>query len=199
LIGIVDYGMGNLGSVKKAFDFLNIKSFITNDKKELLKADKIVLPGVGAFEDAINNLYKYDLVDTLINQINNKKSFLGICLGFQLLYEYSEEGSNPKGFGVLKGNVKKFDNDMGEKVPHIGWNNIKVDSNMKYLGEFNEQYFYFVHSYYVNAQNKLNSALTEYGIEYISAIEKDNILACQFHPEKSGEIGLKLLKKWAED
>ena len=199
MIAIIDYGMGNLGSVKKAFDYLKIKSFVTNDKTKLKTSDKIVLPGVGAFEDAINNLEKLDLINQLVNEIENKKPFLGICLGYQLLFDYSEEGNNPKGLGIIKGHVKKFDSNMGLKVPHIGWNDIKTNKYMKYLDKFNNEYFYFVHSYYVKPENSINGAMTNYGINYTSAIDEKNILACQFHPEKSGEAGLKLLRKWAED
>jgi len=199
LIAIIDYGMGNLRSVKKAFDFLQVESFVTSDKEQLKLADKIVLPGVGAFEDAMKNLESYDLKNQIIEEINNKKPFLGICLGLQMLFEFSQEGNLPKGLSLLKGSVVKFDNNMNLKVPHMGWNNISVDNNMKYLSEFNNQYFYFVHSYFVKPEMDVKKAHTNYGIDFVSAIEYENILATQFHPEKSGKVGLKLLEKWARD
>ncbi|MCK5812223.1 MAG: imidazole glycerol phosphate synthase subunit HisH [Clostridiales bacterium] len=197
MIGIVDYGMGNLGSVKKAFDYLSIKSFVSSDKELLKKADKIVLPGVGAFEDAMNNINKYDLTNMIRSEINNNKPFLGICLGLQLLFDYSEEGDKPAGLGIIKGGVKKFDTSINLKIPHIGWNNINSD-NCPLLNSFDKQYFYFVHSYYVDPTNDINCSYTTYGKEFISAIEEKNILATQFHPEKSGEAGLALLKNWAK-
>ncbi|MBN2852203.1 MAG: imidazole glycerol phosphate synthase subunit HisH [Clostridia bacterium] len=197
MIAIIDYGMGNLGSVKKAFDFLSIESFVTSDGRDLKKADKIVLPGVGAFEDAMNNLRQYKLTEQITDEIKNGKPFLGICLGLQLLFDYSEEGNHPSGLSVLKGAVKKFDESIALKIPHMGWNNIEA-KEMNYLSSFNQQYFYFVHSFYVEPVEKMACAYTVYGNQFVSAIEKDNILACQFHPEKSGEAGLGLLKKWAE-
>ncbi len=197
MIGIVDYGMGNLGSVKKAFDYLSIKSFVSSDKELLKQADKIVLPGVGAFEDAMNNLNKYDLTKMIINEINSDKPFLGICLGLQLLFDYSEEGNNPTGLGIIKGGVKKFDASINLKIPHIGWNNIN-SNKCPLLNSFDNQYFYFVHSYYVDPTEDTNCSYTTYGKEFVSAIEKGNILATQFHPEKSGEAGLALLMNWAK-
>lgn len=199
MIAIIDYGMGNLRSVKKAFDFLQVESFVTSDKEQLKLADKIVLPGVGAFEDAMKNLESYDLKKQIIKEINNKKPFLGICLGLQMLFDFSQEGNLPKGLSLLKGSVIKFDKNMNLKVPHMGWNNISVNKNMKYLSEFNNQYFYFVHSYFVKPEMDVKKAQTNYGIDFVSAIEHENILATQFHPEKSGKVGLKLLKKWARD
>lgn len=197
MIAIIDYGMGNLGSVKKAFDFLSVESFVTSDGNDLKKADKIVLPGVGAFEDAMNNLHRYRLTDRIIEEINQKKPFLGICLGLQLLFEHSEEGNHPKGLSVLKGTVEKFDDAMKLKIPHMGWNDIQSE-NTAYLSRFNHQYFYFVHSFYVKPANEMTCAYTTYGNRFVSAVEKENILACQFHPEKSGDAGLRLLKEWAE-
>jgi len=191
--------MGNLRSVKKAFDFLQVKSFVTSDKNQLKNANKIVLPGVGAFEDAMKNLEAYDLKEQIIEEINSKKPFLGICLGLQMLFDFSQEGNLPKGFSIIKGSVVKFENNMNLKVPHMGWNNINVDKDTKYLGEFNNEYFYFVHSYFVKPEINIKSAHTNYGIDFVSAIEYKNILATQFHPEKSGKVGLRLLDKWARD
>lgn len=197
MIGIIDYGMGNLGSVKKAFDYLSVKSFVSSDKEQLAKADKIVLPGVGAFEDAMKNLNKYNLTKMIINEINSNKPFLGICLGLQLLFDYSEEGNNPSGLGIFKGGVKKFDKSINLKIPHMGWNDIK-SKDCTLLTSFDNQYFYFVHSYYVKPIDDLNCSFTTYGEDFVSAIESNNILATQFHPEKSGKAGLALLAKWAK-
>lgn len=205
MIAVIDYGMGNIGSIIKAFSFIGQKVFIVNDPDLLNKYDKIVLPGVGAFAKAMENLSSKGMADAVTEQIKKGKTFLGICLGYQLLFETSEEEfSEDKhlvtGMGLLNGNVKKFREDISLKIPQIGWNSIKTNENMRILKDFDEKYFYFVHSYYASIQNSSEQdyALTQYGITFPSAVEKDNILACQFHPEKSGDEGINLLRKWVE-
>ncbi len=198
MIAIVNYGMGNLGSVKNAFDFIGVDSYVANSPKEIEKADAIVLPGVGSFGKAMQNLSEFNMKDSVKMHIENKKPFLGICLGLQMLFEKSSESPSVEGLSVIKGGIEKFNDDIQLKIPQIGWNNILTKKTMPVLGNFNNEYMYFVHSYCASLDNKEISAITEYGIEFCSAVEFENILACQFHPEKSGKVGLELLKKWME-
>ncbi len=199
MIAVVNYGMGNLGSVKNAFDYIGVESFISNDPVKLSEADALVLPGVGAFGDAMDNLRSFGLENSVLNHIDSGKSFLGICLGLQMLFESSSESPGVKGLGILDGTVEKFSPDMGLKIPQIGWNSIETKPDMPLLGEFNENYMYFVHSFYaVPVGIEEFSVKTVYGMEFTSAVEYKNITACQFHPEKSGKAGLAILKKWAE-
>lgn len=199
MIAVVNYGMGNLGSVKNAFDYIGAKSFISSEPGELSDAAALVLPGVGAFGDAMENIRSKGLEKTILKHIESGKPFLGICLGLQMLFKSSSESPGAKGFGVLNGTVEKLPIDIGLKIPQIGWNSIKTQNTMPVLGEFNGQYMYFVHSYYANPSG-LNSFLvkTEYGKEFTSAVEYENITACQFHPEKSGKAGLAILRKWMD-
>ena len=199
MIAVVNYGMGNLGSVKNAFDYIGVDSFVSDDAKKLADAKALVLPGVGAFGDAMDNLRSCGLEDAVLKHVDSGKPFLGICLGLQMLFESSAESPASKGLGILAGTVEKFPSDMGLKIPQIGWNSIKTNSDMPVLGEFDGNHMYFVHSYYVEPINMDKfTVITEYGMEFTSAIEYKNITACQFHPEKSGKAGLAILKKWTD-
>lgn len=199
-IKIVNYGMGNIKSVQRAFKRVNFDVEVTNDLQELEKADKIILPGVGHFSAGIINLQKDGLSDVLKELILvKKKPVLGICLGMQLLTNNSEEG-NIKGFGIIDLETKKFQLE-NLKVPHIGWNNVVLEKySPLYKGINEEDKFYFVHSYYVENKELSNEALTttSYGIDFVSSVSKDNIFATQFHPEKSQKPGLKLLENFAK-
>ncbi|MBO6304401.1 MAG: imidazole glycerol phosphate synthase subunit HisH [Selenomonadaceae bacterium] len=201
MIAIIDYGVGNLFSVEKAIIASGGRAVVTSDAKEIKSADKLVLPGVGAFGDCMKNLVNTGLVDIIKEEISNKKPMLGICVGLQLLFEESEESPGVAGLSVLKGRVKKIDS-KGLKLPHIGWNSlniadVKSDIDIfKDLGE--NSYVYFVHSFYAEASESIISATTEYGEEITAAVAKENIVATQFHPEKSGDVGLKILKNFVE-
>lgn len=194
MIAVVDYGMGNLRSVQKGFEKVGFDAVITSDIKTIESASKIVLPGVGAFTDCMNNLEGRGLVEPVIRGIEKGKPFLGICLGLQLLFEESEEFGNRKGLGIIKGRVKRF--PKGDlKVPHMGWNSIKKVKDTPLLADLaDDSYLYFVHSYYVLPEEDVAATITSYGMEFTSSIVKDNIFACQFHPEKSQADGLKILK-----
>lgn len=200
MIAIIDYGAGNIQSVYKALEYIDCDAFITNDKNKILKADGAVLPGVGSFGDTIDTMNSYGIKDTVIDFINSKKPFLGICLGLQLLFPYSEESPNAKGLGVFDGTIKKIPSGDGLKIPHIGWNSLEIKKeNGLFKGIDKNSYVYFVHSYFLDAKDKrIVSAQTEYGVKIDAAIEKDNVFATQFHPEKSGETGLKILKNFAD-
>ena len=199
MIAVVNYGMGNLGSVKNAFDYIGVDSFVSEDAKKLSGADALVLPGVGAFGDAMINLRKHGLEETVLTHIDSGRPFLGICLGLQMLFESSAESPGVKGLGVISGTVEKFPEEIDLKIPQIGWNSIEVKDSMPVLGEFNESYMYFVHSYFAQPDNMEQYAIkTRYGMDFTSAVEYKNILACQFHPEKSGKTGLAILKKWID-
>lgn len=198
MIAIIDYGAGNLHSVKNALDFLGTDSFISSDEDEILNAKKVILPGVGAFGNAIENLKENNLDNVIKKVIDNNTCFLGICLGLQLLFEESEETEGVKGLGIFKGKVVKIPKTPDIKIPHMGWNSIKTSKESRLLYGLGEDPFvYFVHSYYINAQNKSDvSAYTEYGQNLGIAVERDNVFATQFHPEKSGEVGMKILKNF---
>ncbi len=199
MIAIIDYGAGNLQSVKKAFDFIGAESVITNDPKVILSADKILLPGVGSFGDAMDSMQKNGLVETVKECALSGKPFLGICLGLQLLFEESEESPGVKGLGIFKGKIKKFSSDMGLKIPHIGWNSLEIKQKNTIFKDIPENsYVYFVHSYYLHAEDENDIAtVTNYGIDFHSAVGKNNIFATQFHPEKSGDVGLQILRNFA--
>lgn len=198
MIAIIDYGVGNLGSVKNAFDYLGLQCVVTSDKDVILNAEKVVLPGVGAFADAMNAFLALGLDKTLFECIKQNKPILGICVGMQMLFEYSYEYGIHKGLGIFKGNVIKFD-DTNYKVPHMGWNNISVKSDNPLLKDLDNQYVYFVHSYHIDTINEATIATANYAdVEYTCAVRKDNVYALQFHPEKSGEIGLKILKNFGD-
>lgn len=198
MIAIVDYGMGNLRSVENALDSLSIKSIITDDKELILNSDGIILPGVGAFPDAIDNIKKSGLDTILRKAVEEDKFLLGICLGMQLLFEESDEGKNSKGLGFLKGRIEKIKGDL--KIPHMGWNSLVYNRKSPILSDVDEgSYVYFVHSYYaeIDEENILN-AYVDYGVKIPGVVSKENIYGLQFHPEKSGDIGLKMLKNFGE-
>jgi imidazole glycerol-phosphate synthase subunit HisH len=199
MISIVDYGMGNLRSVKKAFESLGFSATLTRDKEEILNSSGLVLPGVGAFGDCMRNLEEYDLVEPIKRFIKNGKPFLGICLGLQLLFEESEESPNVRGLGILRGDVVRFLSNKGLKVPHMGWNQLEIRQKLSMLESIpQESWFYFVHSYFpVPKDESVIAGQTQYGIEFTSAVQKENIFACQFHPEKSSATGLRLLENFA--
>jgi imidazole glycerol-phosphate synthase subunit HisH len=197
-IAIINYGGGNIGSVKNALDSLKIKSIITDDIQEIQNADKIILPGQGRFGDVMKKLRKKGLDKILINEINNGKPYLGICVGLQILFDSGDEDPVINGLGLISGTIPKFSEN--KKIPQIGWNSIIKMKDSKLLKEINSfDFFYFVHSYYCKTDDK-ESVLTQtkYGQTFVSAIEKNNMMAVQFHPEKSGESGLKLLKNFGD-
>lgn len=198
MIGIIDYGRGNLRSVEKAFHSLGMDAVATSDSHTLKKSRALVLPGVGAFDDAMRALRRSGLDSLIVERIGAGLPFLGICLGFQVLFESSEEGGEEPGLGILTGTVKRF-NSQELKVPHMGWNSIalkKKSSRMR--PESDGAYFYFVHSYYVESRDpSIVLAETIYGIPFAAGVEVDNLLAFQFHPEKSSRAGLSILRDFA--
>jgi imidazole glycerol phosphate synthase glutamine amidotransferase subunit len=195
MIAIVDYGMGNLKSVTNAFKRLGADVVITRDKREIESSSAIVLPGVGAFGKCIENLKKLDLFHFIKTLIMNNRRYLGICLGMQILFESSEEAPGVEGMGIIKGTVPKFKGNI--KVPHMGWNSIEVMKNTEIFdGIKNGENFYFVHSYYCQPEEDVIATKTDYGIEFASSVLKGNIFACQFHPEKSQKVGLRLLQNF---
>jgi glutamine amidotransferase len=199
MISIVDYGMGNLRSVKKAFESLGYSVALNRNPKEILSSSGLVLPGVGAFGECMKNLEEYGLSEPIKEFIYNGKPFLGICLGLQLLFEESDESPGIRGLGVLKGRVIRFSFDKKLKVPHMGWNRVDIDTELPIArGIKNRSWFYFVHSYFPEPKDEgIIVGRTQYGIEFTSAVQKENIFACQFHPEKSSSTGLKLLENFA--
>ena len=200
MIAIIDYGAGNLQSVRNALDFLGCRNTIAASTREILSADGVILPGVGAFGAAMDEINRRELGGVIRDAANSGRPFLGICAGMQLLFDYSEESPGVKGLSILPGGVKRFPSDMGLKVPHMGWNSIKADEDSKLLGELKgEPYMYFVHSYYVQADDRACvSATTDYGVTFDAAAERDNIFGVQFHPEKSGEVGMSILRRFIE-
>ena len=193
--------MGNIHSVNKALESCGAKTQVTNNPEDIQIADKVILPGVGAFNDAMDELKKQNLIKAIKNHINNKKPFLGICLGMQLLFEESKEANDSKGLSILKGVVKKFKNLKGLKVPHMGWNQLKIKNKtcplLKNIA--NNSYVYFCHSYYPQPENtKIIATTTDYGLDFTSVIWQDNVYGAQFHPEKSQETGLKILRNFVD-
>lgn len=200
MLALIDYDAGNLNSVKKAFEFLGEDVLITRNKTEILNADKVILPGVGAFKNAMDNLRKYGL-DYVIHEVVDKKTpFLGICLGLQLLFESSQEAPEVEGLNILKGKILKIPQKDDIKIPHMGWNSLSLHNNGRlFEGIDDASYVYFVHSYYLCAEDEsIVTATTEYGTNIHASIEKDNVFACQFHPEKSSSVGLKILSNFAK-
>lgn len=199
-ITLVDYGAGNLGSVDKAFQYIGAHVKIARTSEDIQAAKALVLPGVGAITDAMQKLKATGLVDAILNYINSDRPFLGICLGFQMLFEYSEEGGHVKGFGILPGSVRLFQSRKGLKVPQIGWNSIEIKGNCKlFQGLPDHSYVYFVHSYYAEAADRsVVSARCEHGTYFDAAIERGNVFGTQFHPEKSGAAGLQILRNFVE-
>lgn len=195
MIAIIDYDAGNLKNVQKALKYLGYDSIITSDKQDFDNADGIILPGVGNFGDAMDKLRKKQLDKQICDIILSGKPFLGICLGMQLLFEYSEESPGTLGLGIIKGSVKRFPDNMGLKIPHIGFNSINTKPDTRLFAGLNDNpFYYFVHSYYCHCDDRdIVAATADYGITFDCAIEKDNIFAVQFHPEKSGTTGLTTL------
>lgn len=206
MIAIIDYGMGNLRSVSKALELLGYETEVTRDAKRIADADHVILPGVGAFGAAMENLRKFELVDVVKDVAASGKPFMGICLGMQLLLDESTEQGNYKGLGIIPGKVIKFfkESDTNPhtaalKIPHMGWNSIHIEKPAPVLRDISDNSMvYFVHSYYVVPEADVVAVTTEHGIPFCAAIWKDNIFATQFHPEKSGNVGLKMLKNFAE-
>ena len=210
MITIIDYGMGNLRSVQKAFELFYSKVKVTSSFKDILASNKVILPGVGAFGKAMEELKKRDLINVVRDIIEKGTPFLGICLGFQLLFSESEEGGRIKGLDILKGKVVRFKNLNGLKIPHMGWNKIRTPVSRRnganggcgttiLNGVADESYMYFVHSYFVEPQDKDTVICeTDYGRSFASGIQKDNIYAFQFHPEKSQARGLKIIKNFVD-
>lgn len=200
MIGIIDYDAGNIKSVEKALHFLGEETVVSRDPEVLLKADKAILPGVGSFGEAMQNLHTYGLVPVINKIVEEKKPFLGICLGLQLLFESSEESPGVKGLGLLKGKIVKIPPSPGLKIPHMGWNSLHLQNQGRLFEGIPEQtYVYFVHSYYLQAQEpEIVKATTQYSTCIHASVEKDNVFACQFHPEKSSRYGLKILENFAK-
>lgn len=200
MIGIIDYDAGNIRSVEKALSYLGEKTVVSRDPDILKSVDKVILPGVGSFGQAMENLHRYELVPVIRDMIEDGKPFLGICLGLQLLFESSEESPGAEGLGILKGKILKIPSSPGLKIPHMGWNSLQLQNNGRlYRNIPQDTYVYFVHSYYLQAREpEIVKAVTEYSTEIHASVEKDNVFACQFHPEKSGKYGLEILKNFAE-
>lgn len=200
MIAIIDYDAGNLKSVEKALCALGKQCIITRDYREILKADKVILPGVGAFATAMEQLKKYELDKVIYEVAANKTPFLGICLGLQLLFAGSEENSGVEGLHLLEGRILRIPDQEGLKIPHIGWNSLTLHNQGRlFEGQSGQPYVYFVHSYYLEAEDaSIVTAKTEYGVSIHASVEQGNIFACQFHPEKSGTVGLEILKKFAD-
>lgn len=198
MIAIIDYGMGNLRSVSKAFEAVGHQAVVTRDPNVIGNASHVVLPGVGAFGDCMANLERYDLIEPVRSTIRSGKPFLGICLGLQVLFSESEEFGFHTGLDIIKGKVKRFAIDQGLKVPHMGWNEVSYRRACPlFEGIVDGSHWYFVHSYYVDpADQAVVAATTTYGTPFVSAIWKDNVMACQFHPEKSQAVGLRLIKNF---
>jgi len=199
MIAIIDYDAGNLKSVEKALEHLGEEAVITRDKQQILKADKVILPGVGAFGDAMEKLQYYQLIDIIKEVAASKTPFLGICLGLQLLFERSDESEGVEGLSILKGEILKIPDCIGLKIPHMGWNSLSIKPETKlFRGIEEDSYVYFVHSYYLKAKDdNIVTSTTNYSTLIHASIQKDNVYACQFHPEKSGDVGLKILKNFA--
>lgn len=200
MIAILDYDAGNLKSVEKALGFLGEESVITRDRREVALADKVILPGVGSFGAAMEQLKKYEIDKMLAEASAENKPILGICLGLQLLFDGSTESEGVEGLHLLSGDILRIPDKEGLKIPHIGWNSLKLmNQGRLFDGLWGEPYVYFVHSYYLKAKDeKIVKAATEYGVSIHASVEKDNIFACQFHPEKSSAVGLSILKNFAK-
>lgn len=198
MIAVIDYDAGNIRSVEKAITALGYEVECTRNKESILQAEKVILPGVGAFGDAMEKLHRYELVETIHKVAEAGTPFLGICLGLQLLFDESEESPGVQGLGLLKGKILRFDDSIGMKVPQIGWNDLQFPRKGRLFEGLEEKpYVYFVHSYYLQAkEEEIVTATAEYGVRIHASVEKDNLFACQFHPEKSSETGLKILENF---
>ena len=200
MIAMIDYDAGNIKSVEKALQKLGADVIITNDAETILNAEKVILPGVGAFGDAMDNLKKYELVDVIHKVVEKGTPFLGICLGLQLLFERSDETPGVEGLGILKGEILRIPENGDLKIPHMGWNSLHLQNGGRlFKGLSEDSYVYFVHSYYLKAEEEeIVKATTDYSVNIHASVEKDNVFACQFHPEKSSDVGLKILKNFVE-
>lgn len=197
MVVIIDYGLGNLSSVQQAFLRGGVETTITREKDLIEKADALILPGVGAYRDAIRLLKEYDLVQSIYNHVNQNKPLVGICLGMQLLYEKSYEFGEYDGLGLIEGSVVRFDDTL--RVPHMGWNNLKFQSDdhiLKYISE--DDYVYFLHSFYIESSNVECIAYADYGVKVPAIVKKGSVYGLQFHPEKSAEVGAGLIKALKE-
>ncbi|MDO5422517.1 MAG: imidazole glycerol phosphate synthase subunit HisH [Eubacteriales bacterium] len=200
MIAIIDYDAGNLKSVEKALIRLGESPVVTRERETLLNADKVILPGVGAFGDAMKNLENFGLVDVIHEVVEKGTPFLGICLGLQLLFERSEESPGVPGLGILKGDILRIPDAPELKIPHMGWNSLQLSGDGRlFRGIEGEPYVYFVHSYYLKAaEEEIVKASTWYSTTIHASVEQGNVFACQFHPEKSSDVGLRILKNFAE-
>ena len=198
MVAIIDYDAGNIKSVEKAMIALGEDVVTTRNKEEILTADHVILPGVGAFGDAMEKLNNYHLVEVIREVVNKNIPFLGICLGLQLLFESSEESVGVEGLGILRGKIVRLPEDRGLKIPHIGWNSLKYPNRGRlFAGIAEEAYVYFVHSYYLQASDpQIVTATTEYAAQIHASVEQGNVFACQFHPEKSSDVGMKILSNF---
>lgn len=198
MIAIIDYDAGNIKSVEKALHSMGEEVCVTRDAKTILQAQKVILPGVGSFGDAMEKLHQYGLIPVIKQVVENDTPFLGICLGLQLLFDSSEESPGVEGLGILKGRILRIPEEAGLKVPHIGWNSLTYPHPGRlFAGIPQESYVYFVHSYYLAAEEEgIVTAATEYGTYIHASVEKGNVFACQFHPEKSSDTGLKILQNF---
>lgn len=200
MIAIIDYDAGNIKSVEKAMQLLGQDVTITRDRETILQADKVILPGVGAFGDAMGKIRQYGLEEVIGEVVDQKTPFLGICLGLQLLFERSDETPGVEGLGILKGEILRIPDKEGLKIPHMGWNSLKFQNQGRLFANLPEEpYVYFVHSYYLRAADEgIVTATTEYSTHIHASAEKDNVFACQFHPEKSSDVGIQILKNFVE-
>lgn len=200
MIAIIDYDAGNIRSVEKALMRLGQEVWVTRDPERLLNADKVILPGVGSFGDAMGHLKDYGLVDVIHEIVDSGTPFLGICLGLQLLFERSDESPGVDGLGILKGEILRIPEQKGLKIPHMGWNSLELQNDGRLFRDIKENpYVYFVHSYYLKAADEsIVKATTQYSTCIHASVEKDNVFACQFHPEKSSEVGLQILRNFAK-
>ncbi len=200
MIAIIDYDAGNIRSVEKALRFLGQEALVTKNREAILGADKVILPGVGSFGDAMGKIRQYGLERVIGEVIGKDTPFLGICLGLQLLFERSDETPGVPGLGILKGEILRIPDGEGLKIPHMGWNSLTFpNAGRLFRGISKEAYVYFVHSYYLKAADeRIVTAAAEYGAYIHASVEQGNVFACQFHPEKSGDVGLQILKNFVE-
>ncbi len=197
MIAIIDYGMGNLRSVQKGLETTGVKAFITANPAEVVDAPGVILPGVGAFEDAIMNLRNTGMVEAVQEVVRRKRPLLGICLGMQLLFTESEENGCHRGLDLIPGRVVRF--PAAKKIPHMGWNQVSLQGDSPlFSGVADKSYFYFVHSYYCDPFEPVTIGTCSYGLDFTCAVQKGNLLGCQFHPEKSSSLGLRLLKNFGD-
>lgn len=199
MIAVIDYDAGNLKSVEKALNYLGEEVVVSRNFKDILAADKVILPGVGAFGEAMERLKQYELDKVIREAVQQQKPFLGICLGLQLLFSGSEENGGVEGLHILDGEIVKIPAKSGLKIPHIGWNSLHLQNQGRLFDGIEENAFvYFVHSYYLRAKKEeIVKASTEYGVRIHASVEEDNVFACQFHPEKSSSVGLQILHNFA--